>query len=284
MKLIKRITSVILAVTAAVGLTGCSGGKPGNIGDVVLNAGDKIAEITIEGYGTIKAKLFPDIAPVGVENFIALAKQGYYDGLKIHRVVENCCIQGGSLNGDGTGGVPAVNNGKPLAAETSVDARNFYGALGYADIGGSIGTQFYIVNCKKTQDLSGYDPAKMKSKAEEYTAQAAELQEGDPKRAELEARANSYNNMAGMFEKATEDVAAKYATVGGYPFWDGVYTIFGQVYEGLDIVDKISSVKLTTCNTGEVSLPVEDIIIESVKITEYTPPAPEQSSSSKKKK
>ncbi len=285
MKLIKRITSVILAVTAAVGLSGCSGGgKPGNIGDVVLNAGDKIAEITIEGYGTIKAKLFPDIAPVGVENFIALAEEGYYDGLKIHRVVENCCIQGGSLNGDGTGGVPAVNDGKPLAAETSVNARNFYGALGYADIGGSIATQFYIVNCKKTQDLSGYDVEKMKAKAAEYAKRIEGLTEEDPAREVLTIQNTYYTNMADFFSKASEDVAAKYATVGGYPFWDGNYTIFGQVYEGLDIVDKISSVKLTTCNTGEVSLPVEDITIESVKITEYAPPAPEQSSSSKKKK
>ena len=123
----------------------------------------------------------------------------------------------------------------------------------------------------------------MKAKAAEYAAQLEGLAEEDPARAELTAQNTRYTNMADFFSKATEDVSAKYATTGGYPFWDGNYTIFGQVYEGLDIVDKISSVKLTTCNTGEVSLPVEDIIIESVKITEYAPPAPESSSSKKKK-
>ena len=250
---------------------------------MVLSAGDTIAEITIEDYGVIKAKLFPDIAPVGVENFVKLAKAGYYDGLKIHRVVADCCIQGGSLNGDGTGGKPAVNEGKPLDAETSVNARNFYGALGYPDTSGNIATQFYIVNCKKVQDMSGYDAAKMREKAAEYTAKLEKMSEEDPDRASVTAMESYYNNMAEMFEKATEDVTAKYATTGGYPFWDGNYTIFGQVYEGFDVVDKISAVKLTTSNTGEVSSPVEDIIITSVRISEYVPPEPESSSSSKKK-
>lgn len=284
MKIFRKIAGVILALGTAACVCGCSNGaKPGNLGEVMFAAGDKIAEITIENFGVIKAKLLSDVAPNGVENFIKLAEAGYYDGLKIHRVVKDCCIQGGSLNGDGTGGKPAINDGKPLEAETSSDARNFYGALGYANPSGSIATQFYIVNCKKTQDLSGYDPAKMKAKADEYTKNAEALAEEDPDREILSAYAAYYNNMAAMFEKATEDVSAKYATTGGYPFWDGNYTIFGQVYEGLDVVDKISAVGLTTCNTGEISAPVEDIVISSVRISEYAPPEPESSSSSKKK-
>lgn len=285
MNLFRKLTSVFLALGTALCISGCSnGGQPGNIGDVVLSAGDTIAEITIEDYGVIKAKLFPDIAPVGVENFVSLAKAGYYDGLKIHRVIADCCIQGGSLNGDGTGGKPVINEGQYLEAETSVNARNFYGALGYSDTSGHIGTQFYIVNCKKTQDLSGYDASKMREKAAEYTAKLETMSEEDPDRDSVTALEKYYTNMAEMFEKATEDVSAKYATMGGYPFWDGNYTIFGQVYEGLDVVDKISAVKLTTSNTGEVSSPVDDIIITSVRISEYVPPEPEPESSSKKKK
>ena len=284
MKIFRKIASVLLALGTAACFCGCSNGaKPGNIGEVTFAAGDKIAEITIENYGVIKAKLLPDVAPNGVENFVKLAEEGYYDGLKIHRVVKDCCIQGGSLNGDGTGGKPAINDGKPLEAETSADARNFYGALGYANPSGSIATQFYIVNCKKTQDLSGYDPTKMKAKAEEYETNAKALADEDPEKESLNAYAAYYYNMAAMFEKASEDVAAKYATTGGYPFWDGNYTIFGQVYEGFDVVDKISSVELTTSNTGEISAPVEDIVISSVRISEYVPPEPESSSSSKKK-
>lgn len=283
MRIFKKLTCVFLALGAALSVSGCSnGGKPGNIGDVVLSAGDTIAEITIEDFGVIKAKLFPDIAPKGVENFVELAKAGYYDGLKIHRVVADCCIQGGSLNGDGTGGRPAINDGQYLETETGENARNFYGALGYPDTSGNIATQFYIVNCKKVQDLSGYDAAKMREKAAEYTAQLETMSEEDPERENVAAMESYYNNMAQMFEKATEDVTAKYATTGGYPFWDGNYTIFGQVYEGLDVVDKISEVKLTTSSTGEVSVPVEDIIITSVIISEYAPPEAESSSSKKK--
>lgn len=283
MKLFRKITSVFLALGTAVCICGCSNSRAGNSGEITFAAGDKIAEITIENYGVMKAKLFPDIAPNGVENFIKLAEAGYYDGLKIHRVVKDCCIQGGSLNGDGTGGKPAINDGNPLAAETSSDARNYYGALGYANTSGSITTQFYIVNCKKTQDLSGYDPAKMKAKSDEYKEKAEALADENPDKAALTAYADYYGNMAEMFEKATESVSEKYASAGGYPFWDGNYTVFGQVFEGLDVLDKISSVELTTSNTGEISSPVDDIIISSVKITEYVPPETQSSSSSKKK-
>ncbi|HCF83225.1 MAG TPA: peptidylprolyl isomerase, partial [Ruminococcaceae bacterium] len=57
--------------------------------------------------------------------------------------------------------------------------------------------------------------------------------------------ATYYYNMAAMFEKSTEDVSAKYASAGGYPFWDGNYTVFGQVFEGLDVLDKISAAEVT---------------------------------------
>ena len=139
------------------------------------------------------------------------------------------------------------------------------------------------MNCKKTQDLSGYDPAKMKATAAEYEEKAKTLDEKDPNVEILNAYATYYYNMAAMFEKSTEDVSAKYASAGGYPFWDGNYTVFGQVFEGLDVLDKISAAEVTTSNTGEISSPVDDIIIASVKISEYVPPEPESSSSSKKK-
>ena len=88
---IKRILlSAVLSAGVMISSVGCSlfgGGSSassGNIGDITFADGDKIAVIEFKDYGTVKAKLFPDIAPVGVENFIKLAEQGYYDGLKIH--------------------------------------------------------------------------------------------------------------------------------------------------------------------------------------------------------
>lgn len=89
---IKRILlSAVLSAGVMISSAGCSlfgggsGASSGNIGDITFADGDKIAVIEFKDYGTVKAKLFPDIAPVGVENFIKLAEQGYYDGLKIHR-------------------------------------------------------------------------------------------------------------------------------------------------------------------------------------------------------
>lgn len=285
MKLLRRFTGLFLAIATAVGLCGCSGTTPGNIGEMTFVNGDKIAEISIEGYGVIKAKLFPELAPLAVENFIALAEKGYYDGLKIHRVVPDCCIQGGSLNGDGTGGKAAVEDGT-FGVEVSENARNFYGALCYAHNGDGVnGVQFYIVNNKKPQDISQYDPAKMREKAEQYKELADQVtEENSDIKDKYTLQQMFYTNLANMFEKATDEVIERYATEGGYPFWDGIYTVFGQVYEGFDIIDKISQVKLTTNNSGQMTRPKEDIIITSVKVYDYVEPVPESTSSSKKKK
>ena len=276
MKLFKKIASVVLAAGTVLSLAGCSGGStPGNISEQITFAeGDKIAEITVEGYGTMKAKLFSDLAPNGVENFVKLAEQGYYDGLKIHYVAEDMCIQGGSLNGDGTGGTPAINDGLDFDIEVSENARNFYGALGYANVNGKNSTQFYIVNCKKTKDITTYDPATITALATECTTKASELTEFDPQIDVLTAQATHYTNLANMVSKATDDVINRYKTTGGYPAWDGGYTVFGQVFEGLDVLDKISSAEVTTSATGEETKPVEDIVISSVTITEYVPPQP----------
>ncbi|MCH5203452.1 MAG: peptidylprolyl isomerase [Oscillospiraceae bacterium] len=285
MRLLKKITGFVLAVAAVLSLSGCSGVKPGNIGDVTLKNGDLIAEFTIEGFGVIRAKLFPDIAPNAVDNFVKLVEKGYYDGLKIHRVVPETCIQGGSLNGDGTGGSAAIGDGS-FDVEINENARNFYGALGYAHSGdGQNTTQFYIVNNKKIQDLTEYDPAKMREEAEKYTegAKKAEEEENEVLKAQYEAQAAYYNSLADMFQKASDDVKEKYKTTGGYPFWDGGYTVFGQVFEGFDVLDSISQVKLTTNNAGQVTRPKTDIIISSVKVYEYVEAAPESTSSKKKK-
>lgn len=119
---VKTVLSAALAAGCMLGLTGCGKEQQGgNIPNALaFYDGDKIAEITIENYGTIRAKLFPEIAPTAVKNFIMLADQGYYDGLKIHRVEKDMCIQGGSLYGDGTGGTALVDPAGTFPIETSL--------------------------------------------------------------------------------------------------------------------------------------------------------------------
>ena len=289
-KIKNAILSVGLTACCLFNLTGCSGKTlPGNIADeMTFVDGDLIAEIEIEGYGVMKAKLFPDIAENAVDNFKKLVDQGYYNGLKIHYVMPNNCIQGGSLYGDGTGGTSPLNVNGYIENETSPDARNFYGALGMANDLGHNTTQFYIVNSKKNEDLNKYSVDKIKEKAATYTAQKESMAADDPDYDSVVFNETYYTNLAEMISGASDEVKAKYMNVGGVPMWDGRNTIFGQIFEGLDILDKITAVETTTDNKGVNCRPVEDIIIKSVKITTYEAPQPEpepeESKSSKKKK
>ncbi len=274
MKLKNILFSAVISAGVIFGAAGCSGGSSsGNVGELTFADGDKIAEIDIEGFGVIKAKLFPDIAPQAVENFETLAEQGYYDGLKIHRVAPDSMMQGGSLNGDGTGGSAAIGSDGYFPVEVSPNARNFYGALCSANANGRNTAQFYIVNNKTPQDITQYDPAKIAAKAQEYAAQKETLDPAVEEYTRCEAMEAYYNNLADMIGKASDEVKEKYATVGGYPLWDGGYTVFGQVFEGFDVIDAIAAVELTTDNNNNLTRPVNDIIINSVTVTEYVTPS-----------
>lgn len=269
----KILLSAALAAGCLLGVTGCSKAPAGNISNsMTFSEGDKLAEINIENYGTIKVKLYPDLAPTAVDNFIKLAESGYYDGLKIHRVAKDMCIQGGSLNGDGTGGSALANITGSFGIETSPDLRNYYGAVGYANTDGQNTTQFYIVTSQTKTDITQYDPATIREKAAEFTTQKEGLESTDPAYDNLTYMETYYTNLADMIEKASEAVVEKYNTVGGYPLWDGGYTVFGQVYESFDVLEAIASAEVTTNMNGDMTRPVDDIIINSVKIIDFVMP------------
>ena len=237
MKVKNALLSCVLAAACVFGLTGCKEKVPsGNISEeITFKDGDKIAEINIEGYGTIRAKLFSDIAPDGVKNFEMLVEKGYYDGLKIHREGDNAA-------------------------------------------------QFYIVNSKKTDDITKYSPELIRNEANLIGEQMEGLTEGDPLLTKLTYDQTSLNNLADMIANASDEVKTRYAEKGGCPLWDGAYTVFGQVYEGFEVLDKLSSVEVMTGRDGELDKPKTDIIIESVKITVYEEPEPEPESKASSKK
>ena len=111
----------------------------------------KDAEVIVmkTSMGTIKLRLFPEKAPKTVENFVAHAKEGYYDGLTFHRVIPGFMIQGGCPNGNGTGGESIW--GRPFEDEFDVELRNFRGALSMANAGPCTnGSQFFIVQADST--------------------------------------------------------------------------------------------------------------------------------------
>lgn len=173
--------------------------------------------------GDIKIKLFPDKTPKTSENFITHAKNGYYDGLKFHRVIKDFMIQGGDPLGTGIGG-ESIWGGK-FEDEFDTELHNLRGALSMANAGPNTnGSQFFIVQANEA-------PANMLEQMEELVGS------GFPR-----------------------DIIEAYRELGGTPWLDFRHTVFGQVFEGMDIVDNIAAVK--TVN----DVPCDDVIITSIDI------------------
>lgn len=187
--------------------------------------GDEIAVINFKDYGTVKFRLFPEVAPKGVENFVKLAKSGYYDGLTFHRIIEDFMIQGGDPLGTGMGGESAWGG--------QFDGGKYYnlihaaGAVAYANSGTTAtnGSQFYIVT-GEVYDDAAYD----------------------------KLIANGYT-----IREATKDI---YSTQGGTLFLDGAYTVFGQVIDGLDIIFEIQKVETDANNKPLTDVVMESVTIE----------------------
>ncbi|EAD5793837.1 peptidylprolyl isomerase [Listeria monocytogenes] len=107
-------------------------------------APNEIEAEMITNRGTIRIKLFPEIAPKTVENFVTHSKNGYYDGLIFHRVIPEFMIQGGDPDCRGTGGESIW--GESFEDEFSTEAFNLRGALSMANAGPNTnGSQFFIV-------------------------------------------------------------------------------------------------------------------------------------------
>ena len=244
----------------------------GNTGDVAIESGDTYAVITIQGFGSITVKLFPEAAPTGVQNFIDLADSGYYSGKEIHRVMSDFMFQGGSRNGDGL----STDDDPSFGVEYNTNMRHYYGALCYANAGGINGSQFYIVNCKTYAPLSEEDfqtpIAQLESSLKDLTAYI-EAAESEDERAYYQSYydyykslKNTYSSQLRALQQTTEEMKAKYEDVGGTPFLDGGYTVFGQTVDGFDVIDAVSAVEVEMSSGNELSHPVQKVVIESIEI------------------
>ena len=191
-----------------------------------LKKGDVIATIKTN-FGSIRVKMLPEAAPKAVENFLTHARNGYYNGIIFHRVINDFMIQGGDPTGTGMGGESIW--GVPFEDEFTPDARNFRGALSMANAGpGTNGSQFFIVQAgPETIDARMFPMLKRQGK------------------------------------EFSEEAVAKYTEMGGTPWLDGAHTVFGQVIEGMDVVDKIAAVRV-----DRSSRPYDEVTI--ICITEET--------------
>ncbi len=203
-------------------------------------AGDVCAEINIKDFGTITVKFFPEEAPRAVENFVTHAKEGYYDGVTFHRILDDFMIQGGDPTGTGSGGESIW--GSDFEDEFSDELLPVRGALCMANAGSNTnGSQFFLVQ-----------------------ADAATITE-----MERLLLAQYKVTLTEYFEVAygvtmTEEQVALYETYGGTPWLFEHHTVFGQMLDGYEVLDAVAGVK-----ADENGVPEEKVIIESVKIKEY---------------
>ncbi len=112
-----------------------------------------VATITIKDFGVIEAELYPHIAPNTVYNFISLSNKGFYDGLKIHRIVKDFVIQGGDPEGTGAGGPGYTINGEFSSNGFENNLLHTAGVLSMARTNdpNSAGSQFFIMTNDSTQ-------------------------------------------------------------------------------------------------------------------------------------
>ena len=189
---------------------------------------DMVYYVKIEtSYGDMVVKLYNE-TPLHRDNFIKLVKEGTYDGLLFHRVINQFMIQGGD---------PKSRTAKPGQM------------LGDGELGYTIPAEFVPGLFHKKGALAAarqgdeVNPKKASSSCQFYIVQGTTWDANRLKMVEQR-----------MGKSFTPEQAEAYATVGGTPFLDGDYTVFGEVVEGMEVIDKIAAVQC-----GPMDRPVEDV-------------------------
>jgi len=183
-----------------------------------INAQKQTQVLIQTDFGNIKLALYND-TPLHRDNFIKLAKEGFFNGSIFHRVINGFMIQGG--------GAPAGKQEVSYRVPAEILPNHFHkkGALAAARMGDQV------------------NPKKESSGSQFYIAQGVKYSD---------AQLDQFEGQMG--KKFTQAQRTAYTTVGGTPHLDGGYTVFGEVLEGLEVVDKIAAVK-----TGAADKPVQDV-------------------------
>lgn len=251
-----------------------------------VNKEDAIVKISTT-MGDIKVRLFGD-TPRHRDNFIKLAKEGFYDGVLFHRVINDFMVQTGDPDSKNAPKGKMLGSGGPdytLEAEI-VYPKHFHkrGALAAARQGDQVnperrssGSQFYIVTGKAYNEANLGQMEQQLQMAQQQGIFNRLAGENMAKIRELQAKGDRdglmelQNELIAITEaeaaqnpaKLTEEQRAAYTTEGGTPHLDNQYTVFGEVISGMDVVDAIQKV-----STDRNDRPVEDVKIISVEVEE----------------
>lgn len=248
------------------------------------NVPAKYPIVVIEtSYGTMKVKLYEE-TPQHSKNFIQLVEDGFYNELLFHRVINNFMIQAGDPNSKNAAPGARLGSGGPgytIPAEINSTLYHKKGALSAARQPDNVnpkkassGSQFYIVQGTVFSESSlTIDQNKMRKYIQQllqlpeyagFRQQVIDLQ-NQRKNNELMQLVNSYaDTVEAKFNVSVKkDIDPQrlkdYSTIGGTPHLDNEYTVFGEVIEGLEIIDKIATVATDAANR-----PTEDVIIKKI--------------------
>lgn len=234
--------------------------------------------------GTIRVKLY-DETPLHRDNFIKLVKDGFYEGILFHRVIEHFMIQAGDPDSKGArpgirlgsnsldhivkaeilpqffhkkGVLAAAREGDNVNPERNSSGSHFYIAQGKVYTPEALDSLVQTINDKRHTAL--FEKFKRQHEAELIKLQTANDMDGLIKMNEMlsEETAKHFDEEKLVL---SEEQKKAYTTIGGIPHLDGAYTVFGEVVEGLDIVDKIAAIQ-----TDEANRPLKDVVILKMEL------------------
>lgn len=284
----KNIQFIITLMFSSILIFGCA--NPENK-DVKTNGNSKNKERLVEDtivpnsnyvlieteFGNMKVKLF-DETPKHKTNFLKLAQKGFYNNLLFHRVIKDFMIQGGDPQSKDAAPSAMLGNGGPgyqIDAEFNDSLFHKKGVLAAAREGDQVnplkkssGSQFYIVQGKKYTDEE-LNQMEEQISLNDYITKHPKIQEQIGAMQQAQDR-DAINKLIEDIKKKKDFTINKipefkrkvFKEIGGTPFLDNSYTVFGEVVEGLDVIDKIASVK-----TGQADRPVKDVKMK-IKVIE----------------
>lgn len=249
--------------------------------------GDKRPVVLIKTeFGNMKVALYNE-TPKHRDNFLKLAKEGYYDGLLFHRVIKEFMIQGGDPDTRNAKSDQKLGNGDPgYVIDNEINSKFLHkkGALAAARQGDqtnpekkSSGSQFYIVQgvVFPANDLPALETEGTERLVQSYMRQLTQVNSDSLKFYQQSGNQIAYATLIEKLQteamekaektpfKLTEEQNQVYTTVGGTPHLDGNYTVFGEVIEGLFVIDSIASQP-----TGSNNRPIKDFKMEMKVIKE----------------
>jgi len=218
---------IIIAIIAVIALIGWLG--YGYYQKFIKEVKNPIATMEVEGYGTVKIELYPDMAENTVANFIRLANRGYYDGLTFHRTIPDFMIQGGDNKGDGTGSPMLSDIQDDVVEDKEYAIPGEFLANGY-----ELNTLMHeegVISMARG-DYSAYGLAQY-----------------------------GYNSAGSQFFIMTKNT----------PSLNGLYSPFGKVIEGMDVIHAMEKVEVVTRESTEENAdkPVNPPVIKSIKVETF---------------